>query len=31
VLLGKVFEGIQVGPGETRDLGDVKLFAPPIE
>jgi RNA polymerase sigma factor (sigma-70 family) len=29
MLLGKVFERVQVGPGETRDLGDLKLFAEP--
>ena len=24
-LLGKVFEGVQVGPGATKDLGDLKV------
>jgi RNA polymerase sigma factor (sigma-70 family) len=31
MLVGKVFEGVQVSAGETRDLGDVKLFAQPTE
>jgi hypothetical protein len=30
-ILGQVFEDVQVGPGETKDLGDVKAIEKPIE
>jgi hypothetical protein len=30
MLLGTVYEGVQVGPGETRQLGDVKVIARPF-